>query len=469
MLASTVSTLFRRRIGRICLPVAYCVQCTTLFAFSPADSDDNRSFDLVNVQRYLTTDESLTSLPTPALVCVERIAAFEDHEYFAYVFGISQPTKKPGAEISGADKAEILRRIVFIRPQLIVIDSQVHARIATEIALPFLDLDLRQRAEEDVSIVRDGLHFRCRSLLSQGAASDQSDDKSPTWVRSLHVITFAKDREPDFPTCSVQRQGDTLRLEIAEAGADTAADRAVRLWLPDGPGSGRIGIASTEGKKLLSNRLLPAGIFPPDLDAAQRRLQWDLPYQSGDHNVWDTGRTSSEFKRLVESGQIKPCRVVEFGCGTGTDAIYLASQGFDVTAIDIAPTALNIAEQKSAKAGVKVQWLLADILHPPLLEPFDLVYDRGCYHEVRQHDPKAYVAAVKKLTHDGSKIVILAGNANKDTYWRFEGPPRVKEQDIRKDFATGFRLLHLREFRFDPAPPERQGALAWSILLERER
>ena len=172
---------------------------------------------------------------------------------------------------------------------------------------------------------------------------------------------------------------------------------------------------------------------------------------------------------MVESGRIKPCRAVEIGCGTGSDAIYLASQGFNVTAIDIAPTALNLAQRKAEKAGVKVNWLLADILNPPQLEPFEFVYDRGCYHEVRQHDPKAYVSAVQKLTHGGSRILILAGNANKDTYWRFEGPPRVKEQDIRKDFASGFRLLDLRDFRFDPAPPERQGALAWSIFLEREK
>ena len=34
------------------------------------------------------------------------------------------------------------------------------------------------------------------------------------------------------------------------------------------------------------------------------------------------------------------------------------------------------------------------------------------------------------------------------------------------DFANGFRILQLREFRFDPAPGQKQGALAWSIFLE---
>jgi hypothetical protein len=88
---------------------------------------------------------------------------------------------------------------------------------------------------------------------------------------------------------------------------------------------------------------------------------------------------------------------------------------------------------------------------------------------VRQHHAREYLAALKKLTHADSRILVLAASANRDHYWRFEGPPRVREKDIRSDFAGGFRLLHLQEFRFDPAPPEREGPLAWSIFLQRDK
>ena len=87
---------------------------------------------------------------------------------------------------------------------------------------------------------------------------------------------------------------------------------------------------------------------------------------------------------MVESGQIKPSRTVEIGCGIGSDAIYLASRGFDVTVIDIAPTALDIAARKGEQAGAQITWLLADILNPLVLEPFDVAYDRGCYYP--EHD-----------------------------------------------------------------------------------
>jgi SAM-dependent methyltransferase len=309
-------------------------------------------------------------------------------------------------------------------------------------------------------VVAAGDHLRGASH-TVGAPPDAS-----AWIRTIHLVSFAKDRAPALPAVSVERQDGRLLLQIVEHESEGTGD-TIRLALPDGAASGRIEILATDEARALPSRLLPAGILPPDLGAARRRLQWDLPYQIKGQAIWDTGRPSSELKRMVESGRIKPCRAVEIGCGTGSDAIYLASQGFDVTAIDIAPTALNLAARKANQADVNVDWLLADILHPPELEPFEFVYDRGCYHEVRQHHARQYVAALARLSRQGSKILILAGNANRDTYWRFAGPPRVREADIRSDFGPPFAILQLREFRFDAAPPQKQGALAWSILLTR--
>ena len=97
--------------------------------------------------------------------------------------------------------------------------------------------------------------------------------------------------------------------------------------------------------------------------------QWDTPYRGRQPPLWDAGRPSSELIKAVEGGTIRPCRVVELGCGSGTDAVYLAGRGFDVTAIDIAPTALSLAQEKARKAGASVRWLLADVLALPALLP----------------------------------------------------------------------------------------------------
>ncbi|MCR4413844.1 MAG: methyltransferase domain-containing protein, partial [Thermoguttaceae bacterium] len=153
------------------------------------------------------------------------------------------------------------------------------------------------------------------------------------------------------------------------------------------------------------------------------------------------------------------------GSGTGTNAIYLASRGFDVTAIDLAPTALARAEAKAHQAKVRVRWLLADVLHPPKLEPFDLIFDRGCYHGVRAGQAAAYVETLCRLSKPGTQVLIVAGNANEPPP-RY-GPPRVKEEEIRQDFSSRFEFQWLRETRFDTADPDRPGAMAWSILMTR--
>ena len=329
--------------------------------------------------------------------------------------------------------------------------------------------------------------FLCRTLALQGDNRDLPVPDAPEGralcavrllaqgnaapVRLLHLVQFSQFREPALPEFTVRLHNGMLRLNVSMPDAPLAGRRTFELSLPEDRFSGKVGIFERDGNGLLDvpTRRLPGGILPMG-EAGLRMLQgWDIPYRdlSKGLAIWDTGRPSSELMKAVEGGTIRPCRTVELGCGTGTDSVYLAGKGFDVTAVDVAPTALRLAEEKGRKSGVQVRWILADVLRPPELEPFDFVYDRGCYHALRRDHPAQYVAAVRRLTRPGSRVLILAGNANKDSYWRFAGPPRVKEEEIRGDFAEGFNLVWLREFRFDPVPPETQGALAWSVLLER--
>jgi acetyl esterase/lipase len=194
--------------------------------------------------------------------------------------------------------------------------------------------------------------------------------------------------------------------------------------------------------------------------------RWDGAYRDGRRAPWDIGRPSTDLRQAVEKDVLRPCRVVELGCGSGNDAIYLASRRFDVTAIDIAPSALKQAEKKARDAGVKVRWLQADVLNPPKLKPFDLIYDRGCYHGVRGQNAAGYVETLRRLSRPGTQVLILAGNANEPP--PHYGPPRVREADIRADFGPWFEFQWLRETRFDTTDPNRKGALAWSILLRRK-
>jgi methylase of polypeptide subunit release factors len=71
-------------------------------------------------------------------------------------------------------------------------------------------------------------------------------------------------------------------------------------------------------------------------------IWWNLPYLLGQPR-WDTGITPPELIELVESGQVPPGRALDIGCGTGTNAVFLAQRGFEVVGTDVAWLAIRRA------------------------------------------------------------------------------------------------------------------------------
>jgi SAM-dependent methyltransferase len=193
-------------------------------------------------------------------------------------------------------------------------------------------------------------------------------------------------------------------------------------------------------------------------------IKWNERYQSGDL-PWDTGKPSPELQRMLQQHNIRPCRALEIGCGTGTNCVWLASQGFDVTGVDLAPLAVERAIARASAANVKVRFLTADVLNlPDLGEPFAFFFDRGCYHAVRRENPHAYAPAVARLLTPGALGLVLTGNAREP---HDPGPPVVTEEQIRDELGRSFQIIDLHEFRFDPAPGIPVNFLGWSCLLRK--
>jgi SAM-dependent methyltransferase len=194
------------------------------------------------------------------------------------------------------------------------------------------------------------------------------------------------------------------------------------------------------------------------------QARWNDRYRDGDL-PWDTGRPSSELQRVLSRHAIPPCRALEIGCGTGSNSVWLALQGFEVTGIDLAPLAVEQAEKRAAGAGVCVHFAVGDVLHlPDLGGPFAFFFDRGCYHAVRRNAPQQYAPAVARRLVSGGRGLILAGNAREP---HDPGPPVVTEEEIRDELGREFQILDLHEFRFDEAPGAAPRFLGWSCLVEK--
>jgi 2-polyprenyl-3-methyl-5-hydroxy-6-metoxy-1,4-benzoquinol methylase len=92
-----------------------------------------------------------------------------------------------------------------------------------------------------------------------------------------------------------------------------------------------------------------------EIDKIYRDMQaGDIP--------WNIETPPKALVDLIEIGKVKPCKAIDLGCGAGNYAIYLASIGFDVTGVDLSPTAIKIAKENAKKKGVTSNFLIADVL-----------------------------------------------------------------------------------------------------------
>src|ERR1700677_4114465 len=96
--------------------------------------------------------------------------------------------------------------------------------------------------------------------------------------------------------------------------------------------------------------------------AAGQADEWDARYSEPDDALW-SGRPNGRL--LVEVANLTPGRALDIGCGEGADAIWLANNGWTVTAIDISAIAIGRAQEAAEAAGASVEWVSGDVLANP--------------------------------------------------------------------------------------------------------
>ena len=193
---------------------------------------------------------------------------------------------------------------------------------------------------------------------------------------------------------------------------------------------------------------------------------WDAFYRQGTP-PWETGVPAAALIRVLDEGIVRPGTVLELGCGTGADAIYLAQRGFEVTAVDISAMAIERARVRAEREGALARFVQADVLQfAATAGQFDLVYDAGFYHHIRRVNLAGFLDLLWRVTRPGSFYLTLAGAPGAVGATREEGPPQVSEEEIHDELGRLFEFVHVRPFRFQ-SPRRRQGYPGWSCLLRR--
>jgi len=192
---------------------------------------------------------------------------------------------------------------------------------------------------------------------------------------------------------------------------------------------------------------------------------WEQRYVDGDV-PWDAGEPDVHLRRFLESYEVSPGATLDVGCGTGTDAIWLQSLGFDVLGVDLSPTAIEHARAKAAEADSACRFRVADIRSDAIAEaPFSLVYDRGCFHIFDQPEERALFARrIAELLEPEGLWRSLIGS--KDGPQRDSGPPRRSVAEVVAAVEPHFEILGLQATSFDEQ--RHAHARAW-VLVSRRR
>ncbi|MBM4221807.1 MAG: class I SAM-dependent methyltransferase, partial [Gammaproteobacteria bacterium] len=159
---------------------------------------------------------------------------------------------------------------------------------------------------------------------------------------------------------------------------------------------------STDCGNMAASGMEPASMGTDELKTFTATYDWaktwrDLPWAHEEPTLF-----------LAElCAKRKPGRALDIGCGAGTDSVYLAQRGWEVTALDFIPKALEYTAARAREAGVAVKPVQADITAWQAEQPYDLVLDHGLLHNLDPVRHAAYRQTVlQALAGEGDFILL---------------------------------------------------------------
>jgi SAM-dependent methyltransferase len=179
----------------------------------------------------------------------------------------------------------------------------------------------------------------------------------------------------------------------------------------------------------------------PAMDLAH----FETSYQEQTPAPWDIPGPQPAIVGLEEAGKIQGS-VLDAGCGTGENALYLASRGHEVWGLDFVPLAIERAKDKQKERAANAHFQVGNALKlHELSRTFDTVIDCGLFHTFTDEDRPLYIAGLAKVVRPEGCVHILCFSDREPPGL---GPRRVTQEEIRAAFQAGWELTEIRESSF---------------------
>ena len=181
---------------------------------------------------------------------------------------------------------------------------------------------------------------------------------------------------------------------------------------------------------------------------------------------WEPGRAKDVVVRLMEGGRVsRGSRILDIGCGAGSNTVYMAECGHRVVGLDIVPRAVTYSKERAASVGQEISLLLASAVELPFCgSVFDLIVDIGCFHSLPAEDRTGFISGIRRTLKEGG-LYQLTCFSDQGT------PPEVassfSDKEISSLFSKGFFIVNTEDYEAESNCGDRH--LFYTFLMERVR
>lgn len=160
---------------------------------------------------------------------------------------------------------------------------------------------------------------------------------------------------------------------------------------------------------------------------------------------WDIGRPQKAIIDLEAGGEIRGS-VLDVGCGTGENSLFLASKGHDVWGVDLVESAIERAKEKARDRGLKATFKVHSAFKLDLLgRKFDTIMDCGMFHNLDDDERVCFLDNLRSALAPGGTYHMLCFSEKASS----RGPRRLSQPEIRSVFHDGLTVARIRASFFE--------------------
>jgi SAM-dependent methyltransferase len=148
--------------------------------------------------------------------------------------------------------------------------------------------------------------------------------------------------------------------------------------------------------------------------------EWDEYYRKYplEELGWELGKPRPILVEYSEAGLIPRGRALDTCCGAGTNPIYLAQKGLEVTGIDISLTAIKMAREKTRQAKINIGFVNESFIDLAFKDgAFDFVFDMGCFHHVEVKERRKFMEEVHRVLKEGGVYILTCFSYRNGSGW----------------------------------------------------